>query len=92
MRQDPVVDKATLSRASNQVQTEPPKLTSDTLPGPKPCKLKTFSLLTYKLHALGNYVCTIQWFGTSDSYSTQPVHCHVFIYLIYETDCALSTG
>lgn len=34
---------------------------------------KEFSLLTYKLHSLGDYVPTILWFGTSDSYSTQPV-------------------
>ncbi|KAJ6608894.1 hypothetical protein B0H10DRAFT_2301109, partial [Mycena sp. CBHHK59/15] len=27
---------------------------------------------TYKLHSLGDYVRSILWFGTSDSYSTQP--------------------
>ncbi|KAJ7104783.1 hypothetical protein C8R44DRAFT_562447, partial [Mycena epipterygia] len=35
--------------------------------------VKEFSLLTYKLHSLGDYVRSILWFGTSDSYSTQPV-------------------
>ncbi|KAI0069257.1 hypothetical protein BV25DRAFT_1867060 [Artomyces pyxidatus] len=35
-------------------------------------KKKLFNLLTYKLHALGDYVRQIMWFGTSDSYSTQP--------------------
>ncbi|KAJ7687114.1 hypothetical protein B0H17DRAFT_1203783 [Mycena rosella] len=35
-------------------------------------KVKEYSLLTYKLHSLGDYVPTIRWFGTSDSYSTQP--------------------
>jgi hypothetical protein len=39
--------------------------------GPK--NKKEFSLLTYKLHALGDYVASILWFGTTDSYSTQPV-------------------
>ncbi|KAJ7645703.1 hypothetical protein B0H17DRAFT_959505, partial [Mycena rosella] len=36
-------------------------------------KVKEYSLLTYKLHSLGDYLPTIRWFGTSDSYSTQPV-------------------
>lgn len=31
------------------------------------------NLLTYKLHALGDYVAQILWFGSTDSYSTQPV-------------------
>jgi len=34
---------------------------------------KEFSLKTYKFHLLGDYCNTIQWFGTTDSYSTQPV-------------------
>ncbi|RDB18275.1 hypothetical protein Hypma_000641 [Hypsizygus marmoreus] len=38
-----------------------------------PRKKKLFNLFTYKLHALGDYVRTIKWFGTTDSYSTQPV-------------------
>ncbi|KAJ7728799.1 hypothetical protein DFH07DRAFT_757130 [Mycena maculata] len=33
---------------------------------------KEFSLSTYKLHSLGDYVPSILWFRTSDSYSTQP--------------------
>jgi hypothetical protein len=42
--------------------------------GAKPsANTKEFSLLTYKLHSLGDYIATILWFGTSDSYSTQPV-------------------
>lgn len=32
-----------------------------------------FNLIMYKLHALGDYVRTIRMFGTTDSYSTQPV-------------------
>ena len=34
---------------------------------------KAFNLLTYKLHALGDYVTHIIRFGTTDSYSTQTV-------------------
>ncbi|KAK0492585.1 hypothetical protein EDD18DRAFT_1108960 [Armillaria luteobubalina] len=33
--------------------------------------VKAFNLLTYKNHALGDYVWTIPMFGTTDSYSTQ---------------------
>lgn len=38
--------------------------------GPRP---KSFNILTYKFHALGDYVQTIQLFGTTDSYTTQIV-------------------
>lgn len=41
-------------------------------PKTKP-KAKTLNLFTYKFHALGDYVRTIQLFGTTDSYSTQIV-------------------
>ena len=36
-------------------------------------KVKTLNLLTYKFHALGDYVRTIHMFGTTDSFSTQLV-------------------
>jgi hypothetical protein len=36
-------------------------------------RLKTFNLLTYKLHALGDYAASIRLFGTTDSYTTQIV-------------------
>ncbi|KAJ6457005.1 hypothetical protein C8R47DRAFT_1248481 [Mycena vitilis] len=43
---------------------------------PKPAaegkKTKTFNLETYKLHSLGDYTRTVPFFGTTDSYSTQP--------------------
>jgi hypothetical protein len=42
-------------------------------------KKKLFNLILIKLHALGDYVKTIKTFGTTDSYSTQPV----WILLIY---------
>jgi hypothetical protein len=34
---------------------------------------KQLNLRTYKFHALGDYCYTIRRFGTTDSYSTQPV-------------------
>lgn len=37
---------------------------------------KTFNLQTYKLHALGDYSASIRKFGTTDSYSTEPVGEH----------------
>jgi hypothetical protein len=47
------------------------------LPPPKAAsggsKIKIFNMLTYKGHSLGDYVRTILFFGTTDSYSTQPV-------------------
>jgi len=36
-------------------------------------RLKTFNLNTFKCHSLGDYVNTIRQYGTSDSYSTEPV-------------------
>jgi hypothetical protein len=36
-------------------------------------KPKSLNLDTYTYHALGDYVTTIRQFGTTDSYSTQPV-------------------
>lgn len=36
-------------------------------------KKKTFSLSTYKTHALGDYVETIRRYGTTDSYNTEQV-------------------
>lgn len=36
-------------------------------------KKKTFNMNTYKGHSLGHYASTIRRFGTTDSYSTQPV-------------------
>jgi hypothetical protein len=40
---------------------------------------KTFNLQTYKLHALGDYSTSIRNFGTTDSYSTEPVSKHVLV-------------
>ena len=36
-------------------------------------KVKHLNIHTYKFHALGDYVGMIQQYGTTDSYSTEPV-------------------
>ena len=41
--------------------------------GKRPEKQISMSLLTYKLHALGDYVDTIRRYGTTDSYNSQTV-------------------
>ena len=41
--------------------------------GKNPKKAISMSLLTYKLHALGDYVETIRQWGTTDSYNSQIV-------------------
>lgn len=42
-------------------------------------KTKVLNLLTYKLHALGDYVATITSTGTTDSYLTQTVCSLLFV-------------
>lgn len=37
-------------------------------------KLRSINLNTYKMHALGDYVEAIKTYGTTDSYSTEPVN------------------
>jgi hypothetical protein len=62
---------------------------SPLVPAPAPAtpsagtKKKLFNLILIKLHALGDYVKTIKKFGTTDSYSTQPVWMTMFsLYLL----------
>ncbi|KAG1817179.1 uncharacterized protein BJ212DRAFT_1299342 [Suillus subaureus] len=38
---------------------------------------KSFNLQTYKFHVLGDYVTSIHHFGTTDSYSTEPLNCYL---------------
>ena len=40
-------------------------------------KFKHFNMNTYKIHALGSYVKAIHMYGTTDSYTTQPVSGYV---------------
>ena len=60
------------SKKSQRTSKSVPTPTVPPAPPPPP-KPKRFSLLTYKIHALGDYVSSILWFGTTDSYSTQRV-------------------
>jgi hypothetical protein len=53
-------------KAITKTDSQPQKSSSGRQP-------KQFSLKTYKYHALGDYCNTIRRFGTTDSYSTQPV-------------------
>ena len=48
-------------------------------------KVKTLNLSTYKFHALGDYVSTIQQFGTMDSYSTQMVICAIKFIVVWNS-------
>ena len=50
-----------------------------TAPDSKARKQKKINLMTYKYHALSHYVDTIRCFGTTDSYSTQPVSVQVYM-------------
>jgi hypothetical protein len=43
---------------------------------------KMFNLNTYKFHALGDYPDTIRRYGTTDSYSTEPVRSFSLIYAL----------
>jgi hypothetical protein len=45
-------------------------------------KQKKLNLGTYKFHTLGDYVDTIRRFGTTDSYSTQPVSFYPMICML----------
>jgi hypothetical protein len=62
--------KARAAKSGNappSITPDPPKTQQQS------AKAKSFSLHTYKNHALGDYVQTIRLFGTTDSYSTQTV-------------------
>ena len=48
---------------------------SNTQPQSAGRRHKTFNLSTYALHSIGDYVKTIQQYGTTDSFSTEPVSC-----------------
>lgn len=45
----------------------------DALEPKQPRRKKSFNFNTYKFHVLGDYVASIRHFGTTDSYSTEPV-------------------
>ena len=57
------------------------KIKTNTQKGSSVRRPKRFNLRTYKYHALGDYCNAIQQFGTTDSYSTQPVRSFFLISL-----------
>jgi hypothetical protein len=67
--QSDVVDGEPAGAATFSGDAEKPPLTKKPLGRRK----KTFNINTYKAHALGDYVATIRRYGTTDSYSTEPV-------------------
>jgi hypothetical protein len=59
-------------------------------PGSHPGRtFRTFNLLTYKLHSLGDYTTNILLFGTSDGYSTQIVSQRMIVKSV-DTDSLLN--
>jgi hypothetical protein len=46
---------------------------SGSAPGPLKSRAKKLNIQIYKFHALGDYATTIRTYGTTDSYSTEPV-------------------
>jgi hypothetical protein len=73
-RQNKKQKGTTHQQGSRSTATEPPLPSSSSTSSKK----KHINLLTYKLHALGDYVAQIARFGTTDSYSTQRVCCCSF--------------
>jgi hypothetical protein len=65
----PVVD----GTVAGQGLTSHPGLVATTSPNVRGPRQKKFNLRTYKYHSLGDYPKTIRQFGTTDSYSTEPV-------------------
>jgi hypothetical protein len=58
-------------------QKASPEQSQDALLPGKLRRKKSFNLQTYKVHALGDYVACIRRFGTTDSYSTEPVSLNI---------------
>jgi hypothetical protein len=81
------MDISTVSQASTGSPAEPTtgqKKTADhrvqgKAAGRRP---KTFNPNTYKGHSYGDYVKSIRLYGTTDSYSSEPVH-HIYRKLLF---------
>lgn len=69
----PKEEAARMRRRARQVVAKGPTKPIPETPSAPSAKVKRFSLSTYKLHAMGDYVEQIKQFGTTDSYSTQAV-------------------
>jgi hypothetical protein len=60
-------------RAARQRKATQRSETSNAPPESSGARAKKFNLSTYKFHAMGDYVRTIRFFGTTDSYTSQIV-------------------
>lgn len=60
-------------RAARQRKAAQHSETHNTSADSSGARQKTFNLSTYKFHAMGDYVRTIRFFGTTDSFTTQIV-------------------
>lgn len=69
-RELPKEEAARIRRQSKQRAKRGDPTAQTTTP---PKSARSFRLTTYKLHAMGDYVQQIVQFGSTDSYSTQPV-------------------
>ncbi|KIK15562.1 hypothetical protein PISMIDRAFT_114970 [Pisolithus microcarpus 441] len=59
--------------ARHRQQQAQSKLEFPKKPASLAARLKSFNILTYKFHALGDYTRSIRMFGSTDSYMTQTV-------------------
>ena len=66
-------ERAAQKRRQTSVTNQASESRRPTAPNSNARKQKKLNLRTYKLHALGDYVNSIQCFSTTDSYSTQSV-------------------
>lgn len=68
-------DTQELPRESNARRRREAKSGSNSKDSAEPHgrRRRTFNMQTYKVHSLGDYVEAIKTYGTTDSYSTEPV-------------------
>jgi hypothetical protein len=66
--------KARMAAKCDSAASSRPKASTSTSSG---AKIRYFNFLTYKLHALGDYVSAIRLFGTTDNNTTQLVCTHI---------------
>jgi hypothetical protein len=72
------LDREVDARDRRQQKKEQSHLTKSTRAADGP-RRKKFNLQTFKYHSLGDYAKTIRRFGTTDSYSTEPVSTGAFV-------------
>jgi hypothetical protein len=82
---DPATQSPVTPAVPSQANSPPLANPPSTLKAVQAPRTKGLNLLTYKFHAMADYVHTIRLFGTTDSYSTQTVS---FQYIT--TECMLT--